>query len=124
MNQKPFIYPLTGTYTHRLASLQWTCQGYIPTISQIFSNINFSHTIHSPQHRNEFAFSFNTFTRELPSGPVVKTFLLMQGMCVGSLVMELRSYMPQGQKYHQIEQKQYCKKFKKDLKIVHIKKIF
>ena len=31
-------------------------------------------TNHSPQHRNEFAVSFNTVTRDLPSGPVVKTF--------------------------------------------------
>ena len=48
----------------------------------------------------------------------------MQGVQIRSLVGELRSHMPRGQKNKNIKQKQYCSKFNKDFKKVHIKKIF
>ena len=50
--------------------------------------------------------------------------LSMQGVQIRSLVGELRSHMPPGQKNKNIKQKQYCSKFNKDFKKVHIKKIF
>ena len=40
----------------------------------------------------------------------------MQGVQVQSLIGELRSHMPCGQKNQNIKQKQYCNKFNKDLK--------
>ena len=48
----------------------------------------------------------------------------MQGLQVQSLVRELKSHTPHGQKNQNIKkkQKQYCNKLKKDLKIAHIKK--
>ena len=42
--------------------------------------------------------------------------LPMQGVWVRSLVGELRSHMPHGQKNQNIKQKQYCNKFNKDFK--------
>ena len=48
--------------------------------------------------------------------------LAMQEVQVPSLVEELRSHMPCGQKKHQnIKQKQCCNKFNKDLKMIHIR---
>ena len=47
----------------------------------------------------------------------------MQRTRVQSLVGELRSRMPPGQKNQNRNQKQYCSKFKKTLKTVYIKKI-
>ena len=46
----------------------------------------------------------------------------MQGMPVQSLVKELRSHMPRGQKNR--KQKQYSNKFNKDFKNGPYKKIF
>ena len=45
-----------------------------------------------------------------------------QGVWVPSLVGELRSHMPHGQKKQNIKQKQYCNKFNKDFKIVPYRK--
>ena len=53
--------------------------------------------------------------RDFPGGPVVKTLPSMQGVQIQSLVGELRSYMPWGQKT-KTKQKQYCNKFNKDFK--------
>ena len=39
-----------------------------------------------------------------------------QGAWVQSLVREMRSHMPHGQKYKNIKQKQYCNKFNEDFK--------
>ena len=39
-----------------------------------------------------------------------------QGAWVQSLVREMRSHMPHGQKYQNIKQKQYCNKFNEDFK--------
>ena len=51
--------------------------------------------------------------------------LPMQGVQVQSLVGELRSPMPRGQKNQNIKQKQYCNKFNKDFKNgPHQKKIY
>ena len=55
--------------------------------------------------------------REEGTSPVVQWLRLglsMQGLQVQSLVKELRSYMPHGQKTQTIKQKQYCNKFSKD----------
>ena len=46
--------------------------------------------------------------------------LPIQGLQVRSLAGELRSLMPHGQKTHKT-QKQYCNKFNKYFKMVHIK---
>ena len=48
----------------------------------------------------------------------------MQGLRVWSLVGDLKSHVPHGQKKQNIRQKQYCNKFNKDFqkKKVHIKK--
>ena len=56
-------------------------------------------------------------------GPVAKASTSnLQGVWVQSLVGELRSHMPWGQKNQNIKQKQYCNKFNKEvLKMVHIK---
>ena len=60
---------------------------------------------------------------DFPGGPVVKTSPSNVGVRVWSLVGELRSHMPRGQKNQNIKQKQYCNKFNKDLKkMVHMKK--
>ena len=40
----------------------------------------------------------------------------MQGVWVQSLVGELRSHRPRGQKKQNIKQKQYCNKFNEDFK--------
>ena len=48
--------------------------------------------------------------------------LPMKRTPVESLVGELRSHLPQGQKKQNIKQKQYCNKLNKGLKLVHIKK--
>ena len=40
----------------------------------------------------------------------------MKGVWVQSLVREIRSHMPCGQRKENIKQKQYCKKFNKDFK--------
>ena len=40
----------------------------------------------------------------------------MQGAQVRSLVRELRSHIPPGQKNQNVKQKQYCNKFNKDFK--------
>ena len=40
----------------------------------------------------------------------------MQGVQVQSLVQELRSHKPQGQKKQNLKQKQYCNKFNKGFK--------
>lgn len=51
------------------------------------------------------------------------SWLPVQDMWVPSLVSELRSYLPHGQKKNQsIKQKQYCNGFIKTLKMVHVKK--
>ena len=42
--------------------------------------------------------------------------LPLQGVWVRSLVRELRSHMPRGQKKQNIKQKQYCNKFNKEFK--------
>ena len=47
----------------------------------------------------------------------------MQGVQVGSLVAEPTSHAPRSQKTENIKEKQYCDKFSKDFKTVHIKKI-
>ena len=47
----------------------------------------------------------------------------MQGMWVRSLIKELRSHMPLGQKTEHKQQKQHCNKFNKYVKTVHIQKI-
>jgi len=47
--------------------------------------------------------------------------LPIQGLQVQSLAGELRSHMPHGQKKKKKSQKQYCNKFKKYFKMVHIK---
>ena len=39
-----------------------------------------------------------------------------QGAWVQSLVREMRSHMPRGQKYQNIKHKQYCNKFNEDIK--------
>ena len=52
----------------------------------------------------------------LPGSPVIKISPSGQGVQVQSLVEELRSHMPCGQKNQSIKQKQYCNKFNKDLK--------
>ena len=49
--------------------------------------------------------------------------LCLQAVQAGSLVEELRSHMPCGQKNQNIRQEQYCNKFK-TLKMVHILKKF
>ena len=46
----------------------------------------------------------------------------MQGVQVGSLVGEPTSHVPRSQKTENIKVKQYCDKFSKDFKMVHIKK--
>ena len=47
----------------------------------------------------------------------------MQRFWVQSLVWELRSHRPHGQKNQNIKQEQYCNKFNKDFKkMIHIKK--
>ena len=46
----------------------------------------------------------------------VRLHLPMQGVRAPSLVEELRTHMPHGQKNQNIEQKQYCNKFNKDFK--------
>ena len=48
--------------------------------------------------------------------------LPMQGVWVRSPVRELRSHMARDQKNQNIKQKQYCNKFNKTFKMVHIKK--
>ena len=67
-----------------------------------------------------FQFSFKL----VETGLVVQWLrlcLTMQGMRVWSLAGDLRSHMPRGQKT-KTKQKQYCNKFNKDFKMVHIKK--
>ena len=54
--------------------------------------------------------------RDFPGDPVVKTCLAMQGVWIHSLVWELRSPVPCGQKNQNVKQKQYCNKFNKELK--------
>ena len=77
-----------------------------------------------------FSFSFcsTIFIKSLLHGTSLavqwlRLHLPMQGVWVQSLVTELRSHMPPGQKpkKHK-QQKQYCNKFNKDLKMVYIKK--
>ena len=46
----------------------------------------------------------------------LRLHLPMHGMQVQSLVGQLRSHMPWGQKKKDIKQKQYCNKFTKDFK--------
>ena len=54
----------------------------------------------------------------------LRLHLLMQGVRVRSLVGELRSHVPHGQKNQNIKQKQYCNKFNIVFKIgPHQKKI-
>ena len=48
--------------------------------------------------------------------------LPVQGVWVCSLVRELRSHVPWGQKNQVIKQKQYCNKLKKDFKSGPLKK--
>ena len=48
--------------------------------------------------------------------------LPMQGLWVPSLLRELRSHVPPGQKHQNIKQKQYCNKFYKDFKHGPLKK--
>jgi len=57
---------------------------------------------------------------DLPGGPVVKTSP-SQGVCVPSLVSEVRSHIPCGQKNQNMKQKQDGNKFNNDLKMVRIK---
>ena len=61
---------------------------------------------------------------DFPGGPVVKTSPSnAKRVWVRSLVGELRSHMPHGQKNQNIKQKQYCNKFNKDFKnCLHKKK--
>ena len=54
----------------------------------------------------------------------LRLYLPVLGVQIQSLVRELRSHMPHGQKgkKEDIKQKQCCNKFNKDFKMVHIKK--
>ena len=52
----------------------------------------------------------------------LRLLLPMQGVGVRSLVAELRSHMPPGQKKRNIKQKQYCYKLNKEFKMFRIKK--
>ena len=52
----------------------------------------------------------------------LKFCLTMRGVQVGSLVRELKSHMPRGQKNQNIKQKWYCNKLNKNFKMVHTKK--
>ena len=52
----------------------------------------------------------------------LRLHLPMQGVRDHSLVRELRSHMPHRQKAKKYKQKQYCNKFNRDFKMVHIKK--
>ena len=54
--------------------------------------------------------------RDFPGGPVARTSPSKQAVWVPSLVGELRSYIPWGQKNQNIKQKQYCNKFNQDFK--------
>ena len=59
------------------------------------------------------------------SPSMVKTVVMttVQGFGVQPLARELRSHMPHSQgNQTDVKQKQYCNKFKKDFKMVHIKK--
>ena len=59
----------------------------------------------------------------MPGGPELSVHLPMLGVWDGSLVGELRSHMPHGEKKTKHKkQKQYCHKFNEDFKMVHIKK--
>ena len=53
---------------------------------------------------------------DLPGGPVVNTLLSNVGVHIQSLVQELKSHMPCGQKPERKQQKLYCNKFNKDFK--------
>ena len=61
----------------------------------------------------------SSFLRSAGTSVAVQWFRLRlptQGVRVRSLVGELRSHMPCGQKIQNIKQKQYCNKFSKDFK--------
>ena len=60
--------------------------------------------------------------RDFADGPVLRLCFSMQVMQVRSLVRNLRSHLPYGQK-PKPKQKQYCKTSIKNLKMVHKKKI-
>ena len=54
--------------------------------------------------------------RNFPGGPAVKTSPSNTRGALQSLVGELRSHVPSGQKNQNMKQKQLCNKFNKDLK--------
>ena len=60
--------------------------------------------------------------RDFAGGPVLRLCFSMQVMQVRSLVRNLRSHLPYGQKQKQ-KQKQYCKTSIKNLKMVYKKNL-
>ena len=62
------------------------------------------------------------FCRDFPGGAVVKTSPSNAGRVDSIPGRGAKIHMPLGQKNQNIKQKQYCNKFSKDFKMLHIKK--